>query len=114
VTEEPQIFNTESDPVDFGTLDFNVQVHGLTTIIEAVATNSALEKVSGWGVARCRPTDRFDLETGCDIAAGRALQELGANLEKLGIDASTDETVAQAIDVIEALKVLVERLRVRE
>lgn len=73
--------------IDIGTLDFNVQVQGPTTLVHAVAEANG-DRVEGFGVARCRKDDHFDLEVGADLAGGRALQELGRNLEALALSRS--------------------------
>jgi hypothetical protein len=57
----------------------------------------------GLGTARCRPDDHQDLIVGSSIALGRALVDLGQQVEESGLRASqceVDHLAAEATNLI--------------
>lgn len=94
------------DMVTIGNLDIDIAVDGQTTRVLMRLSNTAGEEVLGYGEARCRKDDRFNLEAGADIAGGRALMVLGAELEKLGLGESKTETAARQGELADAIRTI--------
>lgn len=79
--------------VTIGVLDMNADIKEPTTLVGVKLESQDVGiSVEGYGLARCKPGDHFDVNVGIDIATGRALQELGKQLEQQGLDASITES----------------------
>lgn len=80
---------------------------GRTTTVTVIAEpGSICQGLSGTGVARCRPEDVFVPEVGEAIALGRAIQDLGRQVEQDGVECSYSEAdLARAFEMLELLGV---------
>jgi len=86
---------------------------GRTTIVTVhPARGSVCEQlgVVGEGQAKCRHQDFFNAETGYIIALGRAVQDMGKNIENLGHERVVSKTdLARAMRELSIVAVLTEK-----
>lgn len=78
---------------------------GSTTIVTVGAEpGTVLEGYSATAKARCAPTDVYVPEVGTMIALGRAIQELGRQVEDDALSLTiTKDDMAKALDTLELL-----------
>lgn len=98
--------NFEDDEMlPIGVLDMNADVRGRTVLV-SVKLGVEEKAKFGYGIAKCRKDDRFDLNIGFNIGLGRALQDLGKRVEEEAISESKCEVDAVKADAAREIRSL--------